>query len=544
MKVYVAQLNPTIGDLRGNKEKVIRSLSHAKEKGADIVCFSELILCGYPPEDLLFSPGFVEAVEESLHSILAHTKDLFVVIGTVRRNKKVKKKRFFNSAAIIHDGKLLDYKDKTLLPTYDVFDERRYFEPGEAQKTFLFQKKKIAVLICEDMWQHAGELAYTHYEVDPVKELQSEKPDLLINISASPYYFQKHDMRKKIFAPSAKDLACPVVWCNQVGANDHLVFDGYSMVMTKKGELVASAKGFEEDYLFCDPFTEKKKDFVNEPIGDLFQALVLGVRDYFTKQGFSKAVIGLSGGVDSAVVAAIAKEALGCENILVLAMPSRFTSIESFEDARELADRLGITLQDVPVDHLFQNFLDLFSPYFYPKPFDQTEENIQARIRGLILMAFSNKFGHILLSTGNKSEMALGYTTLYGDMCGGLGVINDVKKSHVYELAKEINRRCGNCIPTRIIEKPPSAELRANQTDQDTLPSYDVVDTVLEEYLENMLSSEEIAKKHQISVKEVNELIRMIHLAEYKRRQSPISIRVSKKSFSKGRIFPVVQRWC
>jgi NAD+ synthase (glutamine-hydrolysing) len=543
MLVTLVQLNPIVGDLKGNFEKIKKALEEAKQKKSDIVVFPELAICGYPPEDLLFFPGFIDAVESSLQEVIPLTKGLFVICGTVRKNPEKWGKELFNTAAVIQDGKLLGYKDKTLLPTYDVFDESRYFEAGEKQKVFTFQKKKIGVLICEDMWQHAGEFSKTRYERDPVNELIKLQPDLVINISASPYYFEKRDMRHKIFSPCAHDLQCPVIWCNQVGANDQLVFDGYSMLMDKQGTMRLSAKGFEEDFLSFNPFDQSDKSpKKSDPYDDLQKALIVGVRDYFYKQGFSKAIIGLSGGIDSALVAYIAVKALGKENVHMLAMPSRFTSLESIEDAAKLAKTLGVSILDIPIDHLFQDFLDLFAPHFQDKPLDTTEENIQARIRGIILMAFSNKFGYLVLSTGNKSEMALGYSTLYGDMCGGLGVLNDVTKTQIYKLAAYINQK-KEIIPKRILTKAPSAELKADQKDQDSLPSYEIVDQVIEGYIEEAKSNREIAAEHKIDLTLVDELIRKIHLAEYKRRQGPPAINVTKKSFSKGRRFPIVQKW-
>lgn len=544
MRIFVAQINATVGDLDGNTEKIIKAIHRAREKKADIVLFSELTICGYPPEDLLFFPRFIDKMLEKLDEIREESKDLCVLVGTVRKNPEGKEKDIFNSAAIICDQKIIGFKDKTLLPTYDIFDERRYFEPGKEQMVFEHKGKRIGVLICEDMWEHGGGVMFTKYRRDPVDELVPLKPDLLLNLSASPFYFQKRDFREYVFAPCTATLKCPLIWCNQVGSNDNLVFDGYSLFMSKDGKLMQTAKGFVEDDMIVDldaPFCPI--DYPYDPYHDFYEALVLGVKDYFAKQGFEKALIGLSGGIDSALVACVAVDALGADNILCVAMPSRFSSLSSLEDARDLADSLKVKLIDIPIDHVFQSFLDLLSGVFEGREPDVTEENIQARIRGMILMALSNKYGHIVLSTGNKSEMAMGYSTLYGDMCGGLGVISDVAKTQVYALCRWLNEKRGNIVPENIIVKPPSAELRENQMDLDSLPEYGIVDTILEEYIENHLTIAKIAEKHKIDPKLARSLVHKIHLAEYKRRQGPPGIRVTKKAFSKGRVFPIVQKW-
>jgi NAD+ synthase (glutamine-hydrolysing) len=543
MRVYICQINSTVGDIKGNTKKIICSLQKAREQHAEIVVFPETAICGYPAEDLLLFSSFIDEINFNLKKIIENTKDLFVVVGTVRENLNKKGKKLFNSAAIICDCNLLGYKDKTLLPTYDVFNETRYFEPGEKQKVWEYKKNKIGVLICEDLWMHSKNTSLPVYKRDPVEELKELHPDIVINIAASPYYFQKKDVRFEIYRAAATGLRCPLICCNQVGANDQLVFDGNSLVLNRKGEIIAFAKTFEEDYLLVET-----KDSINtcvikeDPIAGLFKALVLGVKDYFNKIGFKKACVGLSGGIDSAVVACIAIEALGKENLLLINMPSRFSSREGIEDAKNLCENLNIKLKDISIDSIFQAYLDLLSPIFDKRPFDTTEENLQARIRGMILMAISNKLGYIVLSTGNKSEMAVGYSTLYGDMCGGLGVLVDVSKTLVYQLARWINKE-KEIIPISIIEKEPSAELRENQKDIDTLPDYSIVDTILNEYVESHIPEEEIIKKHKLPKNIVDDLVLRLHLAEYKRRQSPPGIRVTKKSFSKGRYFPIVQGW-
>lgn len=535
MKIFIAQLNPIVGDLKGNVEKIKAALSRARSRKAEIVLFAELVMVGYPPEDLLLYPEFIQEVEQHLKELICETEGLFVVIGMVRKNPFKKEKSIFNSAAVICDRKLLGFKDKMLLPTYDVFDEGRYFEPGGKPRIWKYKDKRIGIFICEDMWQHSGLVEFTNYSRDPVEEMKKLKPNLVLNLSASPYYFKKNDLRLEIYKKASKTLNCLVATANQVGGNDQLIFDGYSSFI-EKGKLISMARGFEEG----DLVTGEDKIFKVDPYFDLYRALVVGLRDYFFKLGLKKACLGLSGGIDSSMTLCIAAEALGSENVVALYMPSRFSSKKSFEDAKALTDRLNVKLLVIPIDKLFQHYLDLL--IIKGTKFDTTEENLQSRIRGMILMAFSNKYGHIVLSTGNKSEMAMGYATLYGDMCGGLGVISDVMKTEVYKLAEFINRD-KEIIPLSIIKKEPSAELRKNQKDSDSLPPYEVVDLVLKAYVEEHLSSKEIIRKYKIVKKVVEELIRRIHFAEYKRRQGPLGIKVSKKSFIKGRVFPIVQKW-
>lgn len=543
MRILVAQLNPIIGDMEGNTQKIVRTLDRAREKEADIVLFSELCLCGYPPEDLLLHPSFIDAQEKYLEKVVRASARLMVVVGVVRRNPSKGEKPIFNSAAVIYDGKLLGYEDKRLLPTYDVFDERRYFEPGTTTHMWELKGKKFGVLICEDIWQHAGYVSYTHYARDPVLDLKPLKPDFVLNLSASPYQFQKPDIRVKVCSKCAKTLNCPVVLCCQVGGNDQLVFDGYSIYVDTEGNLLQVAKGFEEDEMIVD--LEAKacpSTFTYDPIHDLYHALVLGVRDYFHKSGFKKGCLGLSGGVDSALVACIGVDALGKENVLAIGMPSRYSSPGSISDAEVLCRNLELEMLKIPIEEPFQIFLDLLNPFFQGKAPDITEENIQARIRGMILMAISNKLGYIVMSTGNKSEMGLGYCTLYGDMCGGLGVISDVTKKQVYELCRWINRE-REIIPQSTIDKAPSAELRPNQKDTDSLPEYDTIDKVLQGYVEEYLSPNEIAQKYDLPIEVVIDLVHRIHRAEYKRRQAAPGIRVSKKAFRVGRRYPIVQGW-
>jgi NAD+ synthase (glutamine-hydrolysing) len=543
MRVFVAQLNPTVGDFEGNTQKIIRMLEQARCKEADIALFSELVLCGYPPEDLLLHASFIDAQEKYLEKIIRESHRLMVFVGMVRRNPSKGEKALFNSVAVIQDGALLGFDDKRLLPTYDVFDERRYFEPGQPPHLWELKGKKIGVLVCEDMWQHAGYVGDTDYARDPVLDLKSLKPDLVLNLSSSPYQLEKPDVRLKVCIKCAKTLHCPVILCCQVGGNDQLVFDGYSMYVDSEGQLKQVAKGFQEDEMLLD--LEAKSDplsFSYDSIQDLYRALVLGVRDYFHKSGFRRGCLGLSGGIDSALVACIAADALGNENVLAVTMPSRYSSPGSISDSEIVARNLGIELLQIPIEKPFHSFLDLLDPFFQGKASDITEENMQARIRGMILMAISNKLGYIVLSTGNKSEMGLGYSTLYGDMCGGLGVISDVTKQKVYALAHFLNREKEK-IPQSIISKAPSAELKANQKDTDSLPEYDIVDKVLQGYVEECLSPDEIAGKYALPIEIVLDLIHRIHRAEYKRRQAAPGIRVSRKAFRVGRRYPIVQGW-
>ncbi len=544
MKVLAAQINPTIGDLEGNGRKVIAALRRARERKADVVLFPELTLSGYFPDDLLLDPAFIDAIDRKLEEIAPETKGLFVAVGLPRWNVSRKEKPLYNSAAVFIDGELVGFKNKTLLPTYDIFDERRYFEPGTEQPVWEYLGRRIAVTICEDVWQNSGTVGYTHYGSDPVAELKEKRPDLLLNLSGSPYSYQRTDLRMSVFGAAAKALSCPVVFCNQAGANDQMVYDGHSLYLNERGEVIQVAKGFEEDDLLIDLSTMACPCALPESgIGDLYTALVTGVRDYFRKQGFEKAVFGLSGGIDSTVTACIAADALGPKNVLAVNLPTRFSSEGSRSDSTRLAKNLGIGLETIEIDSVFQKYLDLMEPHFQGKPFDITEENFQSRIRAMILMGLSNKFGHLLLSTGNKSEMAMGYTTLYGDMAGGLAVLHDVTKTRVYKLARYLNRN-GERIPEAILLKEPSPELKHNQkTYIDALPHYDILDPIIEEYIEERKSPEAIAEKIGKPVDFVLSVIRKIHQAEYKRRQAPISIRVTQKAFNRGRIVPIVQKW-
>lgn len=541
MKVALAQINPIVGDLLGNARKITDHIKVAKAQRADLVVFPEMALLGYPPEDLLTLPAFVEGVEKALDSLAQVTQGIAAIVGCVRKNPLKKEKPLHNSAAILIDGKLIGFYDKILLPDYDVFSERRYFEPGKQATLFVIKGKKVAVTICEDIWQHSEVIDDTIYSRDIVVELAAQKPDMVINLSSSPFHIGRPSMRFAICEKAAATLQCPLLLCNQVGGNDSLIFDGYSCCINSAGKLVAHAQGFTEDLLLFDtakPLHQLHSAFDNAEI--LFSALVLGVRDYFFKTGFRKAILGLSGGIDSTLVAAIAAQALGKENVLALLLPSRYSSKESAEDAKELVQNLGIEWQEMSIEPLFKEFLSLLAPSFAGRAEDITEENLQSRIRGMILMAFSNKFGYLLLNTGNKSEMAMGYMTLYGDMCGALSVLGDVSKDRIFELCRLINRK-EPLIPPRILSKPPSAELAFEQKDTDSLPPYPIVDIVLAQYVENHRSPQEIAEEQSIPLSLVTALVRRIHLNEYKRRQAPPVLRVTKKALTAGRRFPIAQ---
>lgn len=520
MKIAIAQINPTVGALEENAQKIIRAL----KIDADLVLFPEMALTGYPPQDLLLMPAFVQAATEALEMIIPHTKGKIAVIGTIRPNPTPGQKPLFNTAAILEEGKFVGFQDKTLLPEYNVFNERRYFEPAHHTDVWSLKGKKVAITICEDLWQ------LPEYTRNPVVELVDKRPDLVLNLSASPYHTGRFTDRLEVCQKAAKMLGCPLYLCNQVGGNDSLIFDGYSLHLDKRGELVGYGKGFEEDLALQGELIE--------PIEELFHALVLGVRDYFHKQGFEKACFGLSGGIDSAVVACIAKHALGAENVLALLLPSRYSTEAGKHEALELVKTLGIGHEEISIEGPFSCFLETLEPHFAGKEPDVTEENLQARIRGILLMAFSNKFGYLLLGTGNKSEMAMGYMTLYGDMCGGLGVLSDVTKGQVYALARWLKT-----IPQTTIDKPPSAELAPNQFDHDSLPEYAVIDQVVTAYVEDHLSIDEIVHKHNLPLALVKQLVGKIHSSEYKRQQAPPGLRVTRRAFTVGRHFPIVQKW-
>ncbi|MEC7838875.1 MAG: NAD+ synthase [Chlamydiota bacterium] len=543
MKIFLAQINPIIGDLAGNTQKIVSAIDRARSEGAQVILFPEMTITGYPPEDFLVMPHFIEAVEESLHTIISASTGIATVVGLPRKNPELSGEFLCNSAAIIDDGVLLGFQDKALLPSYDVFSERRYFAPTEQFHVWELYGKKVVVTICEDIWQHSDLITQTRYPYDPIEGIQSLNPDIVLNLSASPFNLEKCEERISVCKKAAATLNCPVVLCNQVGGNDSLIFDGHSVYAGSDGQVLGLARGFVEDFLMID--TEHRntlREFDVNSLKNLYDALVLGVRDYFHKSGFTSACLGLSGGIDSAVVACLAVEALGSDHVLGVSMPSRYSSEGSVSDAKALSKNLGIDLWSIPIEKPFSAYLETLEPFFKDYPKDVTEENIQARARGMIMMAISNKLGHVVLATGNKSEMAMGYATLYGDMCGGLGVISDLTKKQVYALANWINRE-KEVIPVSTITKPPSAELRLNQKDSDSLPDYEVIDNIVSAYVEKHLSVLEIVKRYGYDRELVEELVRKIHRNEYKRRQSAPGLRVSAKSFTTGRRFPIVQGW-
>ncbi|HOO17498.1 MAG TPA: NAD+ synthase [Phycisphaerae bacterium] len=546
MKIAAVQLNPTIGDVEGNTARILDGFARATSAGAELVVLPEQSILGYPAKDLLLRREVIEQNLAALQRIVAATAGLQagVIVGFAEPNEGGIGRPVFNSAAFIADGQIVARSRKRLLPTYDIFDEARYFEPGGVQPVIDFRGRRVGVMICEDMWSTQQLLARPLYDIDPPCDLAAAGADLLINISASPYYLGKHESRLELMAGHARRYGTPLLFCNQVGGNDELLFDGLSSVVDATGRLVAQAKAFEEDLLLIDldDLDSARLEAMPTGVANLRAALVMGLRDYMRKCRFTGVVVGLSGGLDSAVVACLAAEALGPPNVLGVAMPSRYSSEHSVADAKALAENLGIDFSIIPIEPLHAAFERELRPHFAGRPPDVTEENIQARIRGVSLMALSNKFGRLLLTTGNKSELAVGYCTLYGDMCGGLALISDVPKTMVYELAHEINRRAGReVVPRSTLTKPPSAELRPNQTDQDSLPPYEVLDEILARYEERLESIEQIVAAGFDSAM-VTEVVRKIHLNEYKRQQAAPGLKVTSRAFGFGRRMPIAAR--
>ncbi|MCB1212910.1 MAG: NAD+ synthase [Chlamydiia bacterium] len=543
MRIMLAQLNLTVGDVERNTNKILEAMANARRQSVDTVIFSELALCGYPPQDLLLHSDFCSALEHSLETIVKSSQGLVLVVGTIRRNETACGKPLFNSAAVIEDGKLIGFVDKLLLPTYDVFDESRYFEPGHTAKCFHLHDKKVAITICENIWHHAKRSDISQYAQDPIAQLAEESPDLLINLSASPYSLGRIHDRIEVLRGATKTLQCPALLCNQVGGNDSLIFDGNSFSIDSEGNLSSKARAFDEDHLVISAFEKAPVSISFQ--GDeeeLFKALSLGLRDYCHKTGFQNVCLGLSGGIDSAVTACIAVDALGKDSVTGITMPSRHSSSGSVTDSQELAKRLGIRCLKLPIETIFEGALETLTPILSGEINELTFENLQPRIRGMLLMAYANQFNQLVLATGNKSELAMGYSTLYGDLCGAVGVIADVTKTQVYRLANWINSQ-REVIPLETIQKPPSAELRPNQFDSDTLPPYDTIDTVVEEHVVHHHCAQSIAERHGLERSFVQALIRRIHRNEYKRRQSPFALRVSTKAFSTGRRFPLAEGW-
>ncbi|WP_028585627.1 NAD+ synthase [Desulfogranum mediterraneum] len=537
MKIALVQTNPIIGAFDRNLEKILSWLGKARAASCDLVIFPELALCGYPPQDLLERPSFIRAHERALERLIEAVTDITCVIGVLEPRTGVGK-ALYNSAFVIEQRQVLHRARKQLLPTYDVFDESRYFEPGTESTVFCCQGLHFGLSVCEDIWSECQS-----YPVNPLNAfvIGSVVPDGLINISASPYYHHKLEERRAVFSQLCRQNNYPLLYVNQVGGQDTLVFDGHSLVVNTQGEVIRAGQGFVEDMVVVesDQLAQGGDAAPVDGIEQVRDALVLGVRDYLHKTGFSKAVVGLSGGIDSAVTAALACTALGPENVLCVAMPSPYTSQASVDDARALSERFGCGFECLEIAGLMEGYQHLLEPLFLGLAEDVTEQNVQARIRGNLLMAISNKMGGLLLSTGNKSEMAVGYCTLYGDMSGGLAVLADVPKDMVYQLARLYNRD-QELIPERIITRPPTAELKPEQCDQDDLPPYEILDPILEAYLERHQSVEQMVEQG-FERATVEDIVRRVNRNEYKRKQAPLGIKVTSKAFGPGRRYPVVQ---
>jgi len=541
VKVAIGQINPVIGDFSGNAAKIFDYVTKAERGGADVIVFPEMCVCGYPPMDLLDHVSFVEANLKTLRLIQQRSpKGIGIVLGYVDKNRSSAGKPLVNAVSLIQNGEVLLTQTKSLLPTYDVFDEARYFEPADRRRLIAFKGEQIGIAICEDIWWEAEQPAALHYPVDPVKELIDQGATVIFSPSASPFYSGKLDVRLRLLSSIGKSSGVPVVYVNMVGGNDSLIFDGRSLVTSAEGDLNFLGAGFEEQLAFVDTKSLKSKIALKvNRYEELEQGLVLGIRDYLDKCGFKRVHVGLSGGIDSSVVAVLATKAVGSENVTVFALPSRYSSEGSRDDAQTLAENLGIKLHSLSIEEMFRAGLETLAPVFGDKPLDVTEENLQARIRGLLLMAFSNKFHSLLLATGNKSELATGYCTLYGDMCGVLAVIGDLFKTEVYALARSLNRE-KQVIPESVLTKAPSAELRPDQTDQDSLPPYDLLDQILEQYLLQNKTFEEItALGYKADL--VRSVLNMVGKAEFKRRQAPPVLKVSPRAFGTGRRIPIAR---
>ena len=551
MKIAIAQNNYHIGNFTANLSKITADINTARENGCDLIIFSELAVCGYPPLDLLEQERFITECERTVHTIAGYTKGIGVLVGSPTVNPQSTGKKLHNSACFIFNGQVRDVFHKTLLPTYDIFDEYRHFEPNTSFRLLDFQGVKIAVTICEDLWYDQPVLSNFAskrlYVIDPVAELTKLNPDLIVNLSASPFAHNRIEDRIRIITGCASTNRLPVIFVNQVGAQTELIFDGGSLVLNNSGKVIHELESFREDRHILDLeelnnggraigcYNQAKE------VEYVFRALAMGVNDYFSKSGFLKAVVGLSGGIDSAVTLVVAAEALGHRNVHALLLPSQYSSEHSISDSEELCRKIGCTYDIIPIRGLFDTFRKILKPVFKDCPEDITEENIQSRIRGVLLMAYSNKFGHILLNTSNKSEAAVGYGTLYGDMTGGLSVLGDVYKTLVYKLAEHINRN-GEVIPGNILGKPPSAELKPDQKDTDSLPGYDLLDPILYAYIEQQQDADSIITAgHDPDI--VRRVIRLVNQNEYKRYQTPPILRVSSKAFGAGRRMPLVAKY-
>jgi len=543
VRIALAQINPTVGDFSVNSAKIIDYSLQAMSAGVDLILFPELSVCGYPPRDLVERPWFIERNRLAAQEIATRTNGISVICGLVTPAKSTTGKSVMNSAALLRGGKIAAIQSKRLLPTYDVFDEVRNFAPAENQALIPVDGIPIALTICEDAWNDKNFWDRRLYGVDPVEDLIGAGGKILLNISASPFYLHKRELRQDMLSAIARHYRVPVAMVNQVGGNDSLVFDGSSLALGPDGQVIAQAKSFEEDMICFD--SERLKGDVHDRDEGIeasaYAALVLGTRDYVRKCGFRRVVLGLSGGIDSALTATIAVDALGKENVIGVGMPGPYSSTGSIDDAAALAANLGIPFELVRIGGIFETYLQSLKPVFSDLAPDVTEENVQARIRGSLLMAMSNKFGALVLTTGNKSEIGVGYCTLYGDMCGGLAVISDVPKTLVYRLARYVNSRAP-VIPESTLEKPPSAELRPDQKDSDSLPPYDVLDTILEAYVEDNLSPEAIAEEHGFDPALVRKVAGMVDRSEYKRQQAAPGLKISPKAFGFGRRYPIAAK--
>jgi len=543
VKIALGQINPTVGDFAGNAAKIIQFSRRAQADGAGLILFPELSVCGYPPRDLVERPSFVARNRETLDRIAGETQGIAVICGVVTPADSETGKAVRNSAALLVDGKVAFVQSKMLLPTYDVFDEMRNFAPAKVQELFSFCGNRMALTICEDAWNDKQFWLKRLYPLDPVDALIRAGGNFVLNISASPFWIGKRQLRRDMLASIARQHKVPVVMVNQVGGNDSLVFDGSSLVLNSEGAVIAQGRSFEEDLITFDSktLTGEMHEQIAGDEASVYGALVLGTRDYIQKCGFQKAIIGLSGGIDSALTATIAADAVGVENVIGVGMPGPYSSQGSIDDARTLAKNLGIRFELLSINQAYEAYRETLRDVFRGYKEDVTEENLQSRARGMILMALSNKFGAIVLSTGNKSELGVGYCTLYGDMVGGLAVISDVPKTMVYRVSEYVNSR-REVIPRATLEKPPSAELRANQKDSDSLPPYDILDAVLEDYVEDSRQAERIAADRGIDIEVVRRVMRLVDRAEYKRQQAAPGLKISPKAFGYGRRFPIAAK--
>jgi NAD+ synthase/NAD+ synthase (glutamine-hydrolysing) len=545
MRIALAQVNPVVGDLTGNAAKVADFARRAAAGGARLAVFPELVLNGYPPRDLIEKPSFLARTADALEQLAAETADLplAIIVGYVGRCAAQSGKTATNSAAVLEGGRIVFRQDKMLLPTYDVFDETRYFRPAEKQETVVIGGVPVALTICEDAWNDKQFWDRPLYRRDPVEELVQAGARLVVSINGSPYHRGKRALRREIFASMTRRLGLPAVYVNQAGGNDELVFDGSSFAMDASGEVVAAAASFAEDLIFTDLAGGDRRENFPDECEAVYEALVLGTRDYLRKCGFSQVLLGLSGGIDSSITAAIAVDAVGRGNVTGIAMPGPYSSEHSVADARALAENLGIRFEVVPITGAYDRVIEALRPLGVGDRLSVAEENIQSRLRGLTLMTLSNKWGAMVLTTGNKSELAVGYCTLYGDMCGGLAVISDVPKTLVYEISRVANRRHGNAIPESVFTKPPSAELRPDQRDTDSLPPYDILDPMLEAYVEDLKTPAEIAARLGLDVAYVRSVLNMVDRNEYKRQQAAPGLKVTTKAFGSGRRYPIAQRY-